>query len=151
MYTPCSVAGRVSATGPQLVVMVGEMVVFVHMVVAGLQLVMVGETVAVYMVVVVVTMLVYPELLVRPCGRVAVVSIATDPQLHVVGEQVLVMYMYNMVLVIAGLGEGSLNDLLALVGVVKEALMADVLVVVSSPLPLLVMFIVLVVLVHMPM
>ena len=59
--------------------------------------------------------------------------------------------MYNMVLVIAGLGEGSLNDLLASVGVVKEALMADVLVVVSSPLPLLLMFIVLVVLVHMPM
>ena len=147
MYTPCSVAGRVSATGPQLVVMVGEMVVFVHMVVAGLQLVMVGEKVAVYMVVVV-TMLVYPELLVRPCGRVAVVSIATDPQLHVVGEQVLVMYMYNMVLVIAGLGEGLLNDLLALV---KEALMADVLLMVSSPLPLLVMFIVLVVLVHLPM
>ena len=57
--------------------------------------------------------------------------------------------MYNMVLVIAGLGEGS--HLLASVGVVKEALMADVLVVVSSPLPLLVMFIVLVVLVHMPM
>ena len=56
--------------------------------------------------------------------------------------------MYNMVLVIAGLGEGSLSDLLALVGVVKEALMADVLVTVS---PLLVMFIVLVVLVHMPM
>ena len=60
MYTPCSVAGRVSATGPQPVVMVGEMVVFVHMVVAGLQLVMVGKKVVVY-VVVVVTMLVYPE------------------------------------------------------------------------------------------
>ena len=158
MYTPCSVAGRVSATGPQLVVMVGEMVVFVYMVVAGLQRVMMGEMVAVYMVVaglqlvmvgekvVVVTMLVYPEQLVCPCGRVVTVSIATDPQLA--GEQVLVMYMYNMVLVIAGLGEGLLNDLLALVGVVKEALMADVLVVVS---PLLVMFIVLVVLVHMPM
>ena len=73
-------------------------------------------------------------------------SIATGPQL--VGEQVLVMYMYNMVLVIAGLGEGLLNDLLALV---KEALMADVLLMVSSPLPLLVMFMVWVVLVHMPM
>ena len=60
----------------------------------------------------------------------------------------LVMYMYNMVLVIAGLGEGLLNDLLALV---KEALMADVLLMVSSPLPLLVMFMVWVVLVHMPM
>ena len=90
MYTPCSVvAGRVSATGPQLhvVVMVGEMVVFVHTVVAELQLVMVGEKAVVY-VVVVVTMLVYPEQLMRPCGRVVVVSIATDPQL--VGEQVLV-------------------------------------------------------------
>ena len=40
-----------------------------------------------------------------------------------------------------------LNDLLALV---KEALMADVLVMVSSPLPLLVIFMVWVVLVHMP-
>ena len=100
MYTPCSVAGRVSiATGPQLVVMVEEMVVFVHMVVAGPQLVvMVGEKVVVY-VVVVVTMLVYTEQLVRFCWRVVVVSIATDPQL--VGEQVLVTYM---VVVIAGLG-----------------------------------------------
>ena len=49
MYTPCSVAGRVSiATGLQLVVMVGEKVV-------------------VYMVVVV-TMLVYPEQFVRCVG-----------------------------------------------------------------------------------
>ena len=70
MYTPCSVAGRVSATGPQLVVMVGETVVFVHMVVAGLQLVMMGEKVAVYMVVVVTMLLVYPVQLVHPCGRV---------------------------------------------------------------------------------
>ena len=136
MYTPCSVAGRVSLpTGPQLVVMVGEMIVFVHMVV-------------------VVTMLVYPELLMCPCGRVVVVSIATDPQL--VGEQVLVIYM---VVVIAGLGEGLLSDLLALVSVVKKALIADVLMMVSSMLqPLvmvlvmvLVMFMVWVVCVHMPM
>ena len=153
MYTPCSVAGRVSATGPQLVVMVGEMIVFVYMVVAGLQLVMVGEKVVVYMVVVV-TMLVYPEQLIHPCGRVVVVSIATDPQL--VGEQVLVIYI---VVVIAGLGERSLSDLLALVGVVKKALIiAAVLAMVSSMLQLLMMVLVilmvlvtvLVVLVHMP-
>ena len=156
MYTPCSVAGRVSATGPQLVVMAGRdgSILFVHMVVAGLQLVMVGENkVAVYMVVVV-TMLVYPEQLVHPCGRVVVVSIATDPQL--VGEQVLVMYM---VVVIAGLGERSLSDLLALVGVGKKVLIAAVLAMVSSMLQLLMMVLVmlmvlvtvLVVLVHVPM
>ena len=49
-------------------------------------------------------------------------SIATGLQLA--GEQVLVMYM---VVVNAGLGEGSLSDLLAPVGVVKKALIADVL------------------------
>ena len=132
MYTPCSVAGRVSiVTGPQLVVMAGEMIVFVYMVV-------------------VVTMLVHPEQLVHPCGRVVVVFIATDPQLA--GEQVLVTYM---VVVIAGLGERSLNDLLALVAVGKKALMADVLVMVSSTLQLLVMVLTMlmvwVVCVHMPM
>ena len=89
MYTPCSVAGRVSiATGPQLVVMVGEM--FVHMVV------------------VVVTTL---ELVchVGMCWVVAV-SIATKPQLA--GEQVLVMYI---VVVSAGqMGVVHVLDVLAL-------------------------------------
>ena len=78
----------------------------------------------VYMVVVV-YMLVYPEQLMHPCGRVVVVSIATDPQLA--GEQVLVMYM---VVVIAGLEERLLSDLLAPVGVVKKALITAVLVMV---------------------
>ena len=61
-----------STTGLLLVAIVGETVIFVYMVVAGLQLVMVGEKVVVCMVVVcmvvVMTTLVYPEQLVCPVG-----------------------------------------------------------------------------------
>ena len=89
MYTPCSVADLLSTTGLQLVVMVGEKV---HVVV--------------YMVVVV-TMLVYPEQLVCPVGMcwVVAVSIATGSQLHVllavdcVGL-LAVMCMKSLVLVV---------------------------------------------------